>query len=127
MSLVWKLDKPQYGPDGMVSLYQGDDWCLRGKVINLIGSYEEPVSTYPFAATGYFPSASGGPDLPFPAVTGDCGCLVVKVPASGSPLVQQSTGGQGAYVVVTDVTTGLQKTIPTLDQAVAILARGPAT
>ena len=126
MSLVWKLDQPQYGPDGLVSLYQGDDWNLTGKVVNRINGYDQPVDTSAYAATGYFPSASGGPDLPFSAVTGDCGVIAVQVPAASSPLVLASTGGEGAYVVVQDHQGKLQ-TIPTVDQAVAILMRGPAT
>lgn len=124
MSLVWKLNKTQYGPDGLVSLFQGDDWNLDGKVVDLIGSYEAPVDMSPYAATGYFPSASGGADLPFPAATGVCGSLAVSVPAASGALVLQNTGGSGAYVVVQNQMTGKLQTIPTIDQAVVILARG---
>lgn len=124
MALVWKLDQPQYGPDGLVSLYRGDDWRLSGKVIDLINGYEKPVDTSPFSVTGYFLGVTGNA-LPFPGVTGACGALSVAVPAASSPLMSE-TNGEGAYVVVTDVNTGLQQTIPTLDQSVAILTRGPA-
>ena len=122
MSLVWKLDRPQFGPDGLVSLFRGDDWNLSGKVINLINGYEQPVDVSPYAATGYFSSASGGPDLPFPAVTGACGVLAVQVPAASSPLVQESTAGVGVYVVVES--GGLLQTIPTYGEPVAIRDRG---
>lgn len=123
MSLVWKLDQPQYGPDGLVALYRGDDWRLSGKVVDLINGYEKAVDVSPFAVTGYFPSATG--QTSFAGVTGACGALAVVVPASASLLLAE-TNGEGAYVVVTDVNTGLQQTIPTLDQAVAIMTRGPA-
>ena len=122
MSLVWKLDKPQYGPDGLVTLFRGDDWSLSGKVVNLIGSYEQPVDTSQYSASGYFPSASGGPDLPAAAVTGSCGSLTVQMPAVRTPFVQVSSGGEGAYVVVQDQ-QGKLTTIPMLDQSLAILDR----
>jgi hypothetical protein len=122
MALVWKLDQPQYGPDGLVTLYRGDDWNLTGKVINLINGYEQPVDTSAYSATGYFPSASGGPDLPCAAATGACGSLAVSLPAASTPLVQVSSGGEGAYVVVADGMGRLQ-TIPMVDQSLAILDR----
>lgn len=122
--LVWKLDQPQYGPDGLVALYRGDDWRLSGKIVDFINGYEKPVDTSAFSVTGYFGGVTGNA-LPFAGVTGACGALSVVVPAASSPLLGE-TNGEGAYVVVTDVNTGLQQTIPTLDQAVAILTRGPA-
>lgn len=122
MALVWKLDRPQYGPDGLVTLYRGDDWNLTGKVVNLIGSYEQPVDMSQYSASGFFPSASGGPDLPAVAATGTCGALSVQMPAASTPLVQVSSGGEGAYVVVADG-QGKLTTIPMIDQSLAILDR----
>lgn len=126
MSLVLILDKPQYGPDGLVTLYRGDDWNLTGKVVNQIGSYEEPVDVSNLAVSGFFPSASGGPDLLAPAATGSCGSVSITLPATSTPLVQVNTGGEGPYIVVADQ-SGKLTTVPTRDQAVAILDRGFAT
>lgn len=126
MSLVIKLDKPQYGPDGLVTLYRGDDWNLTGKIINQIGSYEAPVDASQFSASGFFPSASGGPDILAVAATGACGSIVVSLPAASTPLVQVSSGGEGSYIVVQDQ-QGKLTTIPTRDQAIAILDRAFAT
>lgn len=126
MSLVWKLDRPQYGPDGLVTLYRGDDWNLTGKIVDFINGYEQPVDTSQYSATGYFPSATGGPDLPCAAATGACGSLAVQMPAASTPLVQVSSGGEGAYVVVSDG-QGKLTTVPMIDQSIAILDRGFST
>ncbi len=128
MSLVLLIDKPQYGPDGMVTLYRGDDWNLAFKVVNRIGSYDQPVDTTTFeGATGFFPSASGGPDLPAESAdTGPCGALNVVMPAASTPLVEVSSGGLGPYVVIED-SDGNLKTIPTVDQSLAILDRAFST
>lgn len=122
MALLLVLDKTQYGPDGLVTLYRGDDWKLTGKVVNQIGSYEQPVDTSQFSVSGFFPSASGGPDLPAVAATGSCGAIAISLPAASTPLIQVSSGGEGAYIVVQDAMGKLQ-TIPTRDQAIAILDR----
>lgn len=122
MALVWKLDRPQYGLDGMVSLYRGDDWNLSGKLINQIGDYEEPVDASAYSVSGFFPALSGGADLLAPAATGSCGLITVSMPAASTPLVQENTGGEGAYIVIFD---GVKlQTVPTRDQAIAILDRG---
>lgn len=126
MSLVLKLDKPQYGPDGLVTLYRGDDWNLTGKLINQIGSYEEPVDSSLYSVSGFFPSASGGPDILAPATTGSCGSISVNMQAASTPFVQTNTGGEGAYVVIADQ-SGTLTTVPTRDQAVAIIDRSFTT
>lgn len=125
MSLVWKLDPENYGVDGLVSLYRGDDWSLAGKLVDLIQGYERPVDTSLYSASGFFPSASGGPDLLAPAATGACGAVVVTLDQGQTPNVALSSG-QGAYVVVAD-SGGKLTTVPTSDQAVAVLDRGPLT
>lgn len=126
MALVWKLDRPQYGLDGLVSLYRGDDWRLSGKLINQIGDYEEPVDASIYSVSGFFPALAGGSDILAPAVTGSCGLIVVSMPAVSTPLVQENTGGEGAYIVVQD-NMGKLQTVPTRDQALAILDRGFTT
>lgn len=122
MSLVIKLDKPQYGVDGLVNLYRGDDWNLTGKLIDQIGSYEEPVDSSQYSVSGFFPSATGGPDIYAQASTGTCGSISVVLPADQTPLVQLSDG-VGAYVVIKDVSGNLT-TVPTRDQSIAVVDRG---
>lgn len=123
MARVWKLDRRQYGDDGLVSLYRGDDWNIYGTVVDRVGSYETLVDLSAYSVTGYFPSASGGSDIPAPAVTGSCGVLTVSLPKAQTPDVLTSTGGEGLYVVFEDNTNKLQ-TVTTFDDAVAILDRG---
>jgi hypothetical protein len=126
MALRWILDRPQYGPDGLVTLFRGDDFLLTGKIVNLIGSYHEPVDVSQYAVSGFFPSASGGPDILAPAVTGPCGAISVSLPAASTPFVQCFTGGEGPYVVAAD-SSGRLTTIPTSDQALAIVDRAFTT
>jgi hypothetical protein len=125
MALFLKLDKAQYGPDGLVTLTRGDDWSLAAKLIDLIGSYESAVDASQYAATGFFPSASGGPDLPCAAVTGQCGSLSVSMPAASTPFVELNSGGEGPYVVLMD-NQGKLQTVRTVDQAVVVVDRGPS-
>lgn len=126
MAIRWKLDREQVGPDGLITLFRGDDWNVVGKLVNLIGSYEQPVDASQYSATGYFPSATGGADLPALAATGSCGALSVQYPAISTPSVQVSSGGEGPYVVLQD-SQGKLTTVPTIDQNMAILDRSFST
>lgn len=123
MSRILKLDKKFYSDDGVVPLFRGDDWNLLGKVVDRAGNYETGVDLSPYSATAYFPSASGGPDLPAMAATGSCGSLTISMPAASTPNVQSNVGGIGAYVVLKD-SQGNLTTVPTVDQAIAVLDRG---
>lgn len=123
MSRVWKLDRSQYGDDGLLSLFRGDDWSVFGTVVDRVNGYETLVDLSGLAVTGYFPSASGGPDLPALAVTGSCGVLTVSLPAASTPLVLDSTGGIPLYVVTQD-RSGRLVTVPTRDEGVVIIDRG---
>ena len=123
MARVLKLDRAQYGDDGLLSLYRGDDWSVRGSVVDRVNGYETPVDISELGVTGYFPSASGGPDLPVMAATGSCSQLVVTLPADQTPNVQLTSAGVGIYVVTQDM-SGKLETIRTLDQAVVVLDRG---
>jgi hypothetical protein len=123
MSRVLKFDRKFYGDDGLLSLYRGDDWSIYGTVVDRVNAYETLVDLSQYGATGYFPSATGGADLPATAITGSCGVLTISLPAATTPLVQSSTGGEGAYIVLQD-SMGNLTTVPTIDQALAILDRG---
>jgi hypothetical protein len=123
MARVLKLDKKFYGEDGLLSLFRGDDWEVYGKVVDRVSGYETEVDLAPYSATGYVPSASGGPDLPLAAATGGCAVLTLSMPAASTPLVAENSGGAGIYVVLQD-SMGRLQTVPTIDQAVAVLDRG---
>ena len=123
MARVLKYDKKFYGDDGLLSLYRGDDWSIYGKVVDRVGSYETEVDLSAYSATAYFPSATGGPDLPTSAVTGSCGTLTVSMPAAQTPNVQTNSAGEGAYVVLQD-SQGKLTTVTTIDESIAVLDRG---
>lgn len=123
MSRVLKLDRKFYGDDGLLSLFQGDDWAIFGKVVDRVGSYETGVDLSLYSASAYFPSATGGADLPAAAATGQCSLLTISMPAISTPNVMLNTGGEGIYIVLEDAQGHLQ-TVPTIDQGIAILQRG---
>lgn len=122
MSRVLKFDKKFYGDDGLLSLYRGDDWDIYGTVVDRVNGYETLVDLSQYGVTGYFPSATGGSNLPASAVTGSCGLITVSMPAASTPFVQTNTGGEGAYLILED-SMGRLQTVPTIDQAIAILDR----
>lgn len=123
MARVLKLDRKFYGDDGLLSLYRGDDWSVYGKVVDRVGSYETGVDLSAYGVTGYMPSASGGADLPIQAATGSCGTLSLSAAKALTVSVQPNSGGEGIYVVLADAMGNLT-TVPTFDQAVAVLDRG---
>jgi hypothetical protein len=87
-----------------------------------VNGYETLVDASVLGVTGYFPSATGGPDLPAMAATGMCGIVIVTMPAASTPLVQVSTGGEGVYLVTQS--GSLVRTVPTDDDSVVVLDRG---
>lgn len=123
MARVLRLDKKFYSDDGLLSLYRGDDWSFYGKVVDRVGSYDTEVDLFLYSATAYFPSATGGPDLPTTAATGSCATLTISMPKTSTPNVATNVAGIGAYVVTQDAQGNLE-TVPTIDQAIAILDRG---
>lgn len=122
MSRVLKLDRAQYGDDGLLSLYRGDDWSIKGTLVDRVNGYETLVDASSLAVTGYFPSASGGPDLPAMAATGACGVVTITMPAASTPLVDVNTGGEGIYLVTQN--GSLIHTVPSQDDAVVVIDRG---
>lgn len=122
MARVIKLDKRQYADDGLLPLFRGDDWSVIGKVVDRVGSYESEVDMSPYSATGYFPAATGGSDLPVSAATGECGSVTISVPKEVSPNIALSNG-IGAYIVLQDQSGNLQ-TVPTIGTDIAVLDRG---
>lgn len=123
MSRVLKFDRKFYGDDGLLSLYRGDDWSIYGTMVDRVNGYETLVDLSQYSVTGYFPSVTGGSDVPAMAATGSCGVLTISLPAASTQLVLDNQNGQGMYVVTQDGMGNLQ-TVSTIDDAIAILIRG---
>lgn len=69
MAKYLDLDKKQFNSSGVVPLRRGDDWKLKGTVIEKYARYQAPLDlTDVTGATGFFPASSGG-SMPADAFT----------------------------------------------------------
>lgn len=122
MGRVWALDRRQYSANGLLSLYQGDDWAVSGIITDQVaGSYGDAVDLSGYQATGYFP-ATGDP-IAKVAALGSCGLCVIRLDSDESALTEANPDGVGLYVVL-EAPDGSLQTVPTSEDVAAILERG---
>lgn len=124
MALFIDWDQTNYGVDGAIRLYTGDDWHLTGRIVDLIGGVKNRVDLSALqGASAFFPAASGGMMTGLMTVVDSVAGLVkLSVAASQTPYANISDVPCAPYAVVQS--SGLLQTVPPLDTAVVIADRG---
>lgn len=122
MAKYLKLNEDQYGVDGMVRLYRGDDWALSAKIVDLTQGLESAVDlTGLIAASAFFPGALGFIQATWTVVDAPKGLVTISMAASGTPAVDLNTDGISPLVVLQEP-TGLQTLVAT-DQPIVVQDR----
>lgn len=123
MARYLKLDPDQYGVDGLIPLYRGDDWALTGRVIELDQGIEREVNlSSVVGATGMIPAASGGQAvLQLDVVDADCGKIVLSLGAAQTPEIRLSDVGVSPVIVLEEGAN--LHTLTSVDQALKIQDR----
>lgn len=125
MALYLKLDKKQYGKDGLIPLRRGDAWSLLGKVVNRYAGYEEDydLSDVVGDITGCIENTTGGSIATTVTIEDAvCGKVTIAAEAEATELADECVAGQSMYLLLQE--DDGPKTVETLDQPLEILDRG---
>lgn len=123
MAKYIKLDKSQYGKDGVIPLKRGDDWVLTGKIVNRSCGEDLTVDLTGLGMTACLPGADGSTITVDPvAVDAEEGTFTMTVPKAKTLLTQPSFG-TGFYIVLQDNDSN-QETVESYDPALEIKDRG---
>lgn len=124
MSKFIQFNKENYDADGLITVYRGDDWLIKGKIKDRVGSEDLDVDlTGTTGASGFVPAASGGFMACLATVVDSlAGIISLSVPAANSPNAQASQSGAAPYIILSS-SAGIQTLTP-LDAPLRVLDRG---
>lgn len=124
MSKVIYLEKDQFGEDGTVPVFKGDDWAIRTRIGNdAPGLPFAQIDMTGKSVTGYFPAATGGTVTAIGTVTDAPGGRVTfDLPPESTEQTLETTGTD-FYAIVEDGDEE-QETYQTRGQLLEIKSRG---
>lgn len=108
MAIYLTLDKRQSAPSGLIPLRRGDDWKLKGQIVEKYARYSAPLDMTSCSATASFAGDPSGIVTAVVSITDSVAGLVeIDVAASASPGVLVSENGTNIYMVMNHPTRGV--------------------
>lgn len=119
-----KLDKRQYGKDGLISLIRGDDWSIEGQIFDIYSNYQHDVSLAGHTLRAFMPATGGtAVEAAVTVVDESCGKIKVDLAASGTEIAELSDDGLSFFVLVCNTFSNTTKTVETHDEPLQIRDR----
>lgn len=122
MSKYVIFDRDQFGSEGLIPLKRGDDWSLRGKIVDLKGTFKDKVNLTGFSATGFFPGTNDSLSQVVEIVCAEEGTFRIDIPASASINAALANNGTTMYITISN-TDGKTETVETEEEVLEVRDR----